>query len=337
MLVHVGERLTEQAKISVIGYGESLLVEHEIERVDELDGFLSTYPVTWINVDGLHDVSITEQLANHFHLHPLVAEDILNATQRPKMEDLDDYLFIVLRGIEFDETDGDLRSEQVSLILGRHFVISFQERATHLFESVKERIRIGRGRLRKSGPDFLAYSLLDAIVDNYFVILERHGEQIELLEEELVNHPEPETLQTIHKLKIHMIFMRKSVWPLREVINRLLDEEAHFIHPSTIPFLRDVYDHTIHAIDILETSRDIVSGMLDIYLSSVSYRINEIMKVLTVIATFFMPLTFLAGWYGMNFKTMPEYDWPYGYAMVICMAISIVIGMLVYFRRKHWW
>jgi len=336
-LVHLGERLAEHATITVTGYDETRSVERTITDIAELESFLKTYAVTWVNVDGLHDVNIIEQLGNRFHLHPLVMEDILNTTQRPKAEDLEDYLFVVVRALQFGEENTDVKSEQVSLILGANYLISFQESGTKLFDGIKERIRIGKGRLRKNGPDFLAYSLLDAIVDNYFVILEKLGEQIELLEEELVSRPKPDTLQTIHTLKIQMIFMRKSVWPLREVINRLLDEDSHLVQPATVPFLRDVYDHTIHAIDTMESSRDIISGMLDIYLSSVSYRINAVMKVLTVIATFFMPLTFLAGWYGMNFKTMPEYDWPYGYVMVICMAISIVICMSIYFKRKEWW
>lgn len=336
-LVHVGERREEHPTITVTAYNEAESVERVITDLAELDSFLNTYAVTWINVDGLHDVSVIEQLGKRFHLHPLVTEDVLNTTQRPKMEDLEDYLFIVMRALQFDETDSDVDSEQVSLILGANYLISFQEGHTKLFDGIRERIRVGKGRLRKSGADFLAYSLLDSIVDNYFVILEKLGDQIELLEEDLVTQPQPDTLQTIHRLKIHMIFMRKSVWPLREVVSRLLGGESSLIQSSTIPFLRDVYDHTIHAIDTMETARDIISGMLDIYLSSVSYRINAIMKVLTVIATFFMPLTFLAGWYGMNFKTMPEYDWQYGYVMVICMAIAIVIGMLIYFKRKQWW
>lgn len=336
-LVHVGERRTDKVKISVVGYDESRFIEQEVTDIGQLTGFLTTYAVTWINVAGLHDVDIIEQVGERFRLHPLVMEDILNTTQRPKAEDLDDYLFIVFRALEFDEKTSDIHSEQVSLILGSNFLISFQEQGTNLFEAIRERIRAGRGRLRKSGSDYLAYSLLDAIVDNYFVILEKLGEQIELLEEELVTQPTPDTLKVIHKLKIHMIFMRKSVWPLREVINRLLDGESRLIEQSTIPYLRDVYDHTIHAIDTMETSRDIISGMLDIYLSSVSYRLNEIMKVLTILATIFIPLTFLSGWYGMNFKTMPELEWRYGYVMVICIAISIVVTMLTYFKRKHWW
>jgi magnesium transporter len=336
-LVHVGERLTEKVKISVMAYDEARLIEREVTDVAELASFRESYAVTWINVDGLHDVDIIEQIGELFHLHPLIMEDILNTTQRPKAEDLEDYLFIVFRALEFDEKASEIHSDQVSLIVGTNFLISFQERGTSLFDAIRTRIRVGKGRIRKSGPDYLAYSLLDAIVDNYFVILEKLGEQIELLEEELVTNPKPETLTVIHRMKIHMIFMRKSVWPLREVINRLLDGESHLIEQPTMPYLRDVYDHTIHAIDTMETSRDIISGMLDIYLSSVSYRLNEIMKVLTIIATIFIPLTFLAGWYGMNFKTIPEFEWRYGYVMVICMAISIVAIMLIYFKRKHWW
>ena len=253
------------------------------------------------------------------------------------MEDLEDYLFIVVRMLDFDEKAGEISSQQISLILGSNYLISFQESPTSLFDPIRERIRAGKGRIRKNGPDYLAYTLLDSVVDNYFVLLEQLGEKLEFLEEQLVTTPTPDTLQVIHKLKTYMIFMRKSVWPLREVINRLLDGESTLIKSSTVPYLRDVYDHTIHAIDTMETSRDIISGMLDIYLSSISYRLNEVMKVLTILATLFIPLTFVAGWYGMNFKHMPELEWRYGYPMVILVAVCVAIGMLIYFKRKRWW
>ncbi len=335
-LVHVGEQFTDKVKISVVSYDEPQSTELEVTDPAELAAFRDAKGAVWINVEGLSQVDVIEKIGEIFNLHPLVMEDILNTTQRPKAEDLDDCLFIVFRAIEFDEQTKDIRSEQVSLVLGRNFLISFQERDTTVFDAIRERIKIGKGRLRKSGPDYLAYALLDAIVDNYFLILEKLGDEIESLEEELVTRPDRETLQVIHGLKTRMVFLRQSVWPLREVINRLLYGECPLVDRDTIPFLRDLYDHTIHAIDIMETFRDIISGMLDIYLSSVSYRLNEIMKVLTIIATIFIPLTFLSGWYGMNFKTMPELDWRYGYVMVICIALSIVATMLIYFKRKRW-
>jgi len=336
-MVHIGKERTEKVRISVIDYDEANMVEKEVTNVNVLRGFLEKPTITWINIDGVHDLEVIENIGHIFGLHPLIMEDIANTTQRPKVEDLEDYLFVVFKMLDFDEKAGEINSEQISLILGPNYLISFQEIQTPLFDPIRERIRAGKGRIRKAGPDYVAYTLLDSVVDNYFVLLEKLGEKLEFLEEELVRAPNPDTLQTIHKLKTYMIFMRKSVWPLREVINRLIDGESPLIKSPTMPYLRDIYDHTIHVIDTMETSRDIISGMLDIYLSSISYRLNEIMKVLTIIATVFIPLTFLAGWYGMNFKSMPEFEWRYGYAMVIAVAICMVIAMLVYFKRKRWW
>ncbi|MGZ5502747.1 MAG: magnesium/cobalt transporter CorA, partial [Halobacteriota archaeon] len=227
-------------------------------------------------------------------------------------------------------------AEQVSLIVGQNFVLSFQESEGDVFEPIRERIRNGKGRIRKMGADYLAYSLLDAIVDYYFVILEKQGERIEFLEEELVANPNTQTLQEIHHLKSEMLFLRKAIWPLREVIGALERGESPLIQQSTIVYLRDVYDHTIQAIDTVETSREMVSDLLDIYLSSVSNRMNAIMKVLTIIATIFMPLTFLAGVYGMNFRYMPELEWQWGYPLVWTVMIGVVVCMLIYFRRMQW-
>jgi magnesium transporter len=230
----------------------------------------------------------------------------------------------------------EILTEQISLILGPSFVISFQEREGDVFDPIRERIRSGKGRIRKMGADYLAYALLDAIVDDYFIVMEKLGERIEFLEEELVKRPLPETLQTIHHLKREMIFFRKAVWPLREVIGSLERGELPLVKETTRIYLRDVYDHTIQVIDTIETFRDMVSGMLDIYLSSVSNRLNSVMKVLTIIATIFMPLTFLAGIYGMNFKHMPELEWKWGYPAVWIAVILISVSMLTYFKKKGW-
>ncbi len=335
-LVHIGERKKERTTITILDYDEQHLQEQEIKTVDQCLAFKDKPTVTWINVDGLHQVEILEKLGDSFGLHPLVLEDILNTDQRPKMEDFGDYIFIVLKMFYYDDNSNEIVTEQISLILGANFVISFQEREGDIFDPIRERIRSERGRIRKMGADYLAYTLVDATVDNYFIILEKLGEQIEDLEEELVSNPTPETLQTIHNLKREMIFLRKSVWPLREVIGGLERGESSLIRESTGIYLRDVYDHTIQVIDAVETSRDMLSGMLDIYLSSISNRMNEVMKVLTIIATIFIPLTLIAGIYGMNFRYMPELDWPWAYPMV--WLVMIVIGglMLIYFRRKRW-
>ena len=269
-------------------------------------------------------------------MHPLVLEDILNTGQRPKLEDFDEYVFVVLKMFRYgDQVDG-MGIEQISLILGPSFVISFQEEPGDVFDLVRGRIRESKGRIRKMGADYLAYALLDALVDSYFVVLERVGEKVEFLEEELVSDPRPETLQAIHNLKRDMLFLRKSVWPLREVVGALVRGEPSLFGESITVYLRDVYDHSIQVIDTIETFRDMVSGMLDIYLSSVSNRMNEVMKVLTIIATIFIPLTFITGLYGMNFKHMPELAWRWGYPMVWAVMLTVVVLMLFYFRRKKW-
>jgi magnesium transporter len=252
------------------------------------------------------------------------------------MEDFEDYLFIVLNMLQYDEEVNETKTEQVSLILGSNYVVSFQEDEGDVFGLIRERIRADRGRTRKMGADYLAYSLVDAIVDHYFMVLEKVGEQIEDIEDELVKNPTPEVLHTIHSLKRELIYLRKSVWPLREVISRLERWESHLIDKSIDIYLRDVYDHTIQVIDALETFRDTLSGMLDIYLSSVSNRMNEVMKVLTIIATIFIPLTLIAGIYGMNFRYMPELESPWGYPMVYLVMLAVCAVMLVYFRRKKW-
>jgi len=336
-LVHIGEQKTEKTKITILDYDKERLQEKEIETVDECLAFKDTPTATWINVQGIHEVEILEKLGEGFALHPLTVEDILNTDQRPKVEDFGDYIYIVLRMISYDDISGEIVTEQTSLILASNLVISFQEGAEgDVFDPVRERIRTGKARMRNMGADYLAYTLVDAIVDNYFAVLEKLGEDIEFLEDELVTNPTPEILQAIHDLKREMIFLRKSVWPLREVISALERGESPLIKESTQIYLRDVYDHTIQVIDAVETLRDTLSGMLDIYLSSISNRMNEVMKVLTIIATIFIPLTALAGIYGMNFQYMPELGWRWGYPMVWFTMIVIGALMLVYFRRKKW-
>ena len=335
-LVHIGEKKAETPKMTLIDYDETHFEEKEVKKIEECFIFKEKPTITWINVDGLHQVEILERLGECYGLHPLVLEDILNTDQRPKMEDHGDYLYIVLRAIELSGKGDGIETEQISFIVGPNFVFSFQEREGDTFNPIRERIRNGIGRIRKMGADFLAYALVDSVVDSYFIILEKLGEEIEVLEEKLVSSPTPDTLKVIHRLKREMIFLRKAVWPLREVINGLERGESSLVRESTRVYLRDVYDHTIQAIDTIETYRDMVSGMLDIYLSSVSNRLNSVMKVLTIIATIFMPLTFLAGVYGMNFKYMPELEWRWGYPLVWFIMAGIGISMLIYFRKRKW-
>jgi len=317
-------------------YNEAQFQEKEAKTIEECLPFKDKPTVTWINIDGVHQVEIMEKIGAHFGIHPLILEDIMNTGQRPKMEDFEDYIFVVVKMIYYDEKDNEIKAEQVSLLIGLNFVISFQEKEGDVFNPIRDRIRKAKGRIRKMGADYLAYALIDTIVDHYFIVLEKLGEKIEDMEEELVTNPTPETLQTIHNLKRELIVLRKSIWPLREVISVLERGESPLIHESTSIYLRDVYDHTIQVVDTIETFRDMVSGMLDVYLSSVSNRMNEVMKVLTIIATIFIPLTFIAGIYGMNFKYIPELEWHWGYFTVILGMVIIGFGMVLYFRNKKW-
>jgi magnesium transporter len=335
--MHIGDRKSETTRIQLIRYNEQEVEEKELNEVDECILYKSQPEVTWINIVGLHQVEVIEKLNECFGLHPLVLEDILNTDQRPKIEDLDDYVFIVLKMLfPGKDQESDFESEQISIILGPRFVLTFQERQGDVFDPIRERLRNGKGRLRKTGPDYLVHALVDTVVDHYFIVLEKMGEKIEILEEALIAQPTPATLQVIHQLKREMIFFRKSVWPLREVIGSLERGESSLIEKTTLIYLRDVYDHTIQVIDTIETFRDMLSGMLDIYLSSISNRMNEVMKVLTIIATIFIPLTFIAGLYGMNFKYMPELEWPWGYPMILALMLAVAVFMLFYFRRKKW-
>ena len=335
-LVHDGDKKVEKAKITIIDYDEAQFQEKEVETIEECFPFRDTPTVTWINIDGLHEVGIIEKIGEHFSIHPLILEDILHTGQRPKMEDFEDYIFLVVKMFYYDEKDDEIKMEQVSLLLGSNFVISFQEREGDIFDPIRERIRNHKGRIRRMKADYLGYALLDTIVDNYFIILEKIGEDIEDMEEELVTRPTPETLQTIHNLKRELIVLRKSIWPLREVVNSLERGESPLINEATGVYLRDVYDHTIQVIDTIETFRDMVSGMLDIYLSSISNKMNEVMKVLTIIATIFIPLTFVAGIYGMNFEFMPELKWHWGYFAALLVMVAVAVIMVFYFRRKRW-
>ncbi|MDD5327397.1 MAG: magnesium/cobalt transporter CorA [Phycisphaerae bacterium] len=335
-LVHIGERKVESARITFIDYDEQNFQEKQVSSIEECFQFKTTPTVTWINIDGIHEVDIIEKLGRQFELHHLILEDIVNTDQRPKFEDCEKYFFIVLKMLSYDDKNQTVEEEQVSLVLGENFVISLQERIGDVFDPVRDRIRNSKGRIRKMGADYLCYSLIDTVVDNYFTILEKMGDKIESMEDKLVLDPTQKTFQQIHILKREMISLRKSVWPLRELISGLQRSESSLIRQSTGIYLRDVYDHTIQVIDTVESFRDMVSSMLDIYLSSISNRMNAVMKVLTIIATIFIPLTFIVGIYGMNFRHMPELQWRWAYPFVWAVMITVAIGMLIYFRKKKW-
>jgi len=335
-LIHIGERKIENVKITLIDYNKSENREIIVKDIEGCFPFNQESQVTWINIDGIHNSEVIEKIGNHLQLHPLLLEDIMNTHQRPKMEDYEDYLFMVLKMIYQNSEEDKLEIEQVSLILGPKYVISFQEREGDVFNTIRERIRKDKGKIRKMGASYLAYSLIDAIIDHYFVLFEVAGDKIERIEEELINEPNPKTLQSIHNLKREMIFLRKSIWPLREAINGLNKTESTLMEESVELYFRDVYDHTIQIIDTIESYRDMISGMLDIYLSSLSNKMNEVMKVLTIIATIFIPLTFIAGIYGMNFIFIPELQFRWGYFAVLFVMALVAMLMVIYFRKKKW-
>jgi magnesium transporter len=330
-----GEPSTGPVRITVIDYDSSRYEEKQVKNIEECFPYRDTSTVTWINIYGLTNTDVLEKIGRHFAFHPLILEDLLNTEQRPKLEDLESYLYLTIKMLTTGDKEQQVSVEHVSMILGSNYLISFQENVGDVFDPVRERLR-REGRIRKFGPDYLAYALIDDIVDNYFLVMEKLEERVEDLEEELVVQSSQQSLSKINKLKKDMIFLRKAVWPLREMINCLDRDDSPLIKDETRIYFRDVYDHIIQVIDTLETFRDMVSGMIDIYLSSLSYKMNEIMKVLTLIATIFIPLTFVAGVYGMNFENMPELRHPYGYFIIWGVMIGVVIVMLLYFRKRQW-
>jgi len=333
-LVHIGERKSETVRISVFQYSGAVCEELESKQADQLSP-PADESVIWINVGGVHHVEVVEILGKQFSLHPLLLEDIANTDQRPKLDDYESYFFLVIKMLSLTDRK-EIVVEQVSLVLGRNYVLSFQENGSDVFQPVRERLRGGKGRLRQSNADYLFYALIDAIVDQYFAVLELLGEKIEAVQQSVVNDPQPETLNDIHALKRQLLFVRRAVWPLRDVMNNLSRSDCPFLQHSTKVFFRDVYDHVVQIVDTIETLREMVSASLDIYLSSVSYRLNAVMRVLTVITTIFMPLSFIASIYGMNFEYMPELRSPWGYPLVLGVMAAVGVGMLLLFRNKRW-
>lgn len=336
-LVHTGQQRVEEVRVRLMDYDGGSFQEREIP-LDQLAScfpFRDTATVTWINVDGLHDPTVVESIGQHFGLHPLVLEDILSVGQRPKLEEYEGYLFVELNMLHMGE--GFLvQDEQLSLVLGPGWVLTFQERPGDVLDVIRERLRSSKGRIRERGADYLAYALIDAVVDSYFGVLERVGDQAELLEEEALDHPSPRTMHRIHEVRREIIVIRKSVWPVRDLLAGLLRAESSLVKEGTRVFLRDVYDHAIQAIDTVESLRDVAGSLMDLHLSTLSNRTNEVMKVLTIMATIFIPLTFIAGVYGMNFAFMPELEIWWGYPAVWGVMLTVAGGMLVFFRRRGW-
>ncbi len=334
--VHIGEEQIKRARVTLLDFGEEEVEERTVAEPADLAPYREKPSVSWINVDGVNDVDMVTQVSQQFGLHPLTIEDLVNTDQRPKVEVFDEYLYAVFRMLHYDETSGEIVSEQLSLVLGKGFVLSFQEAPGDVFDPIRDRIRSCKGRLRRAGPDYLLYRLLDAVVDGYFVVLETFGEQIEGLEDELTNNPSPDTARIIMELRRELLVFRKAVWPLRELLTQLDHPDSAFISESTRLYFRDVYDHTIRVSETIDTFRELVASLRDTHMTLISNKMNEVMKVLTIIATIFIPITFIAGVYGMNFKVMPETEWAWSYPIALAVMLGVAAGMIVYFRRKKW-
>ena len=336
-LIYTGDHKQEKVTVNLIDYKDGTITEKEIKTAEEFLQCTHDGTISWIDVEGLHDVAHIEKLGQSLGLHPLVMEDILSVEQRPKMEEYDGYIYIVLKMFHIKKDSEEIIPEQVSIILSKNYVVTFQEGIEgDTFHEIRDRIRTNKGVITKMTTDYLVYSLIDSIIDSYFAILEVLGDRIEKIEEELVNNPVKKTLTNIYKLKREMLYLRKTVWPLREAISRLERGESELITRNTHLYLRDVYDHTINVLDTIETYRDMLSGMIDIYLSSISNRLNETMKYLALISTIFIPMTFIASIYGMNFEIMPELLWVHGYWFALAVMGAVGLGFFIYFKMKKW-
>jgi magnesium transporter len=334
-LVLIGEQRTGPVALTLIAYQPAAVETRTLRSLDELPG-LRDDRVHWLNVGGLYDLNVIEAIGKRFALHPLLLEDVVNTEQRPKVEAYGELLFVVVKMLYVDSGRDAVQAEQVSLVHGPQLVLSFQENGSDVFAPIRQRLDNPGGRLRNGGADYLLYAMLDAIVDNYFGVLEFLGERIGRLEDRVLGEPDPKVLKDIYALKRDMLFVRRAVWPLREVLSALQRADSRHITEATRTYLRDVYDHTVQAIDTIESMRDMLSGLLEVHLSNVNNRLSAVMKVLTIITTIFMPLTFIAGVYGMNFKHMPELEWAYGYPLVLGAMAAIGLLMVWLFRRKRW-
>lgn len=334
--VFVGDRKRERATLHLIRFDANQLEDVEDADLEQCRPVRGQGGVTWVNVSGVHDVSLIEAIGEAFGLHPMTQEDIANTSQRPKWEEFASYEFVALKMLEIDAVAADVRIEHVSLIVGNDWVLSFLEDEGDVFASVRARIRGSSGRIRTQTADYLAYSLIDAVVDHYFLAVEWIGDRIEIFDDHVLNHPNRVRIEDIHRFKRELLALRRSVWPMREVVGAICKVDSGVTRRETLVFWRDLYDHTVQVIDMVETCRDTVTSLHDTYLSSLSNRMNEVMKTLTIISTIFIPLTFIAGVYGMNFKHMPELDWRYGYAAVWMVMVTLTVVLAVWFRRRSW-
>lgn len=335
-MVFIGDKHEEAPELTIIDYDASKLEVNAKATIQDALKRKETAPVSWINIDQLHDVELMEKLGSHYEIHPLLMEDILNTDLRPKVEDEDEYVMLSLKMLQYEEQTDNLTTDQVSLILGKNYVISFREKPDNIFEPIINRLSSSKGSIRSRGADYLFYSLTDVIVDNYFTIIENIGNQLEKLEERIFNHPGEDALQEIHRIKSDLLQLRKITYPIRESMRKLENDDIDLIEDKTRKYFTDIYEHIVQIIETIESYREVVSGLKDLYLSSISYRMNKVMQVLTIIATIFIPLTFLVGVYGMNFENMPELHWKYAYFVLWAIMISIVVLLTWYFRKKKW-
>ena len=333
-LTHIGEKKLEDIIIEIHDYSNTHLDITKIDSIEQCKPYVNTANPTWIQVKGLHDIEFLKQLWDEFDFHPLIQEDILNTTQRPKIEDYGEQIFMVLKMLYIE--DNVLQQEQVSIVFTEKFIFSFQESERKIFLPIKERLAIENTRMRKGGPDYMSYALMDNIIDYYFAVLEDLNEEIENIEEDLWSGEDSNALSSIHRIRRQLLQFRKSIWPLRDSINSLIRDESPLVKDETKLFLRDVSDHTIQIADSLDNNREMVSSLHDMHQTNISNKMNEVMKVLTIIATIFIPLTFIAGIYGMNFEHMPELSWQYSYPIAWFVMILVTIGMVTYFKKKNW-
>jgi len=336
-LVYDREKRVDNVSIRVMDYDQAACHVRTPTRIEDTFPLRDSETVSWIDVEGLHDTDMLARFGAHFGLHPLVLEDVLNTHQRPKLEEYDEYLYVVARMLTPSTSEEDaLRSEQVSIILGKKFVATLQEIPGDVFDPVRRRVEQGRGRSRKLGPDYLTYSLLDAIVDNYFVLLQTIADRIETVEQSVADQPKKQDLAQIHHLRRELVYLRRNVWPLRDVVSGLQRTESPLVTEDVRVYLRDLHDHVVQVIESVENFRDVLASLQDLYVSALSNRTNEVIRVLTVISTIFVPLTFLAGVYGMNFENFPELHWRWGYLTFWGVSVVVVVGLLGFLRRRGW-
>ena len=335
-LVHVGEVHAHEHKITVVNYNKAAVKKHTVQTIEELLPYKTTDTITWVIVDGLKDVSIIDAIGHHFDIHPLVLEDILNTHQRPKFDEFNDYLFIVVKAISLRNEEFNIEYEQISILILNNFVFTFREKPDARFDPILNRLDNNKSQIRSLGTDYLAYVIMDTVVDEYFALQDAFDELIESVEDSLLSDPSSQTLATIQKIKRELIFLRRSVSPLRELLAAIHRSESPLLNEKTKRYFGDIYDHAIRIIEAMESYRDLIAGMLDIYLSSVSNRLNEIMKVLTILSSIFIPLTFFVGIYGMNFQHMPELKLTWTYPALLAFMLAVALMMIGYFKRKKW-